>query len=164
MWDMPGVPVRRQSRRRRSGRKKTWFPPNRDGRLDMISNSLSRGEFSTRRQNGYAVATIRGELDIASVPALREELLGLLGPHANRIVVDLSGVTFCDTSGLAMLVGVGRRAWLLGGVLRLAAPAPPVTAVLRLAGLERHFEIFPTVSEAAGGLTRTPGGVCATLN
>jgi anti-anti-sigma factor len=55
---------------------------------------------------------------------LREHLLGLLRPGASRLVIDLSGVTFCDASGLAVLVGVARRAGLLGGVLRLAAPAP----------------------------------------
>ena len=129
-----------------------------------IEYSLQGLTLSVRSQNGYTIAAIGGDLDIASVPALREQLREVLGPHANRMVVDLSEVTFCDASGLAVLIGIRRRAGLHGGVLRLAAPAPPVTAVLRLAGLERHFEIFPTVSEAAGGLTRAPGGVCATLN
>jgi hypothetical protein len=49
-----------------------------------------------------------------------------------------------------VLVGVGRRAWLLGGVLRLTAPSPPVAAVLRLTGLDAHFEIFATVPAATG--------------
>ena len=105
--------------------------------------------FSVRGEDGYIVAAIGGDLDIACVPALREQLLGLLGPHANRIIVELSGVTFCDASGLAVLIGARRRAWLLGGVLRLAAPAPPVAAVLRLTGLDVHFEIFATVLAAA---------------
>jgi anti-sigma B factor antagonist len=98
--------------------------------------------------DGYTVVAISGDLDIARVPALREQLLALLGPHASRIVIDLSGVTFCDASGLAVLVGVGRRARLLDGVLRLVAPAPPVATVLRLTGLGPHFQIFTTVSAA----------------
>jgi len=79
---------------------------------------------SVRDQDGYTITAISGDLDIARVPAVREQLLGILGPHLSRIVVDLAGVTFCDASGLAVLIGASRRAWLLGGVLRLAAPPP----------------------------------------
>lgn len=106
--------------------------------------------FSVRRGDGYTIVTIGGDIDIARAPGLREQLLGLLGPGSSRLVVDLSGVTFCDASGLAVLVGVARRVGLLGGVLRLAAPAPPVSAVLRLTGLDSRFEIFAAVPEAIG--------------
>jgi anti-anti-sigma factor len=104
--------------------------------------------FSARRADGYTIVTLTGELDVACSPVLREQLLGVLTPRASRLVVDLSKVTFCDASGLAVLVGTGRRAGLLGGLLRLAAPAPVVTAALRLSGLLRHFDIFPTVLAA----------------
>ena len=100
--------------------------------------------------------TISGEIDIASVPVLRERLIGLPRPQASRIIIDLSGVTFCDASGLAVLVGASRRAGLLGGVLRLAAPAPMMATVLRLTGLHSRFEIFATVSQAIGAVTH-PG-------
>ena len=105
---------------------------------------------SVRRRDGYTIVTISGEIDIACAPALREQLLGLLRPGASRLVVDLSRVTFCDASGLAVLVGVARRVGLLGGVLRLAAPTPLVSTVLRLTGLDSRFEIFATVPEAIG--------------
>ena len=113
-----------------------------------IDYSLQGLTLSVRSQNGYTIVAISGDLDIASVPALREQLLGLLRPDASRMVADLSGVTFCDASGLAVLIGVGRRARLLGGVLRMAAPSPPVVTVLRLTGLDRQFEIFATVPAA----------------
>jgi anti-sigma B factor antagonist len=112
--------------------------------------------FSVRRSDGFAIITISGEIDIARAPALREQLIGLLRPGASRLVVDLSGVTFCDASGLAVLVGVARRVALLGGVLRLAAPTPPVSAILRLTGLDSRFEIFAAVPEAIGAPIR-PG-------
>ena len=119
-----------------------------------IDYSLQGLTLSVRSQNGYTIAAIRGDLDIASVPALREQLLGLLQPHASRIVADLSGVTFCDASGLAVMIGDSRRARLLGGVLRLAAPSPPVVTVLRLTGLDRQFEIFATVPAATSAPAR----------
>jgi len=113
-------------------------------------------ELSVRSQGGYTIVTISGEIDIASVPVLRERLISLPRPHASRIIIDLSGVTFCDASGLAVLVGASRRAGLLGGVLRLAAPSPMMATVLRLTGLHSRFEIFATVSEAIGAVAH-PG-------
>jgi anti-anti-sigma factor len=110
---------------------------------------------SVSSRDDCVIATISGDLDIASGPALREELLHLLGTEVSHIVVDLSAVTFCDSSGLAVLIGVGRRAGLLGGWLRLVAPAPQVTAVLRLTGLDLQFEIFET-TEAASSSRRLP--------
>jgi anti-anti-sigma factor len=112
---------------------------------------------SVSSRENCTIATISGDLDIASGPALREELFHLLGTEVNRIVVDLSAVTFCDSSGLAVLIGVGRRAWLLGGWLRLAAPAPPVTAILRLTGLDLQFELFESV-QAALSPRKQPAG------
>jgi len=150
--------VRRQSRQRRPWRMMTRFCPEPRWAPSMtpheIDHSLPDLTFSVRSRDGYTIATISGDLDIACVPALREQLLGLLGPHANRIVVDLSGVTFCDASGLAVLIGARRRAWLLGGALRLAAPTPPVAAVLRLTGLDVQFEIFATVLAATSAPAR----------
>jgi anti-anti-sigma factor len=115
-----------------------------------IDRSLPGPALSVRRNAGYTIVTLSGDIDIARAPVLREQLLGLLRPDASRLIVDLSGVTFCDASGLAVLVGVARRAGLLGGVLRLAAPAPLMFTVLRLTGLDSRFEIFATVPEAIG--------------
>jgi anti-anti-sigma factor len=120
-------------------------------KVDHVSPLPAR---SVRRKDGYTIVTISGEIDIARTPVLREELLGLLRPGASRLVVDLSGVTFCDASGLAVLVGVARRAALLDGILRLAAPAPLMSTVLRLTGLDSRFEIFATVPEAIGAPIR----------
>lgn len=102
-------------------------------------------------RDGCVVAVLRGELDIASAPALRDELLGLLRPGAGRLVIDLSAVGYADASGIAVLVGTGRRAELLGGWLRLAAPAPAVARVLSVTGFHQHLDIFPTVEEAITG-------------
>jgi anti-sigma B factor antagonist len=101
--------------------------------------------------DGITIAELTGELDIASAPALREQLLSLLRPGASRLVIDLSKVSFCDASGLAVLVSTARRARLLGGFLRLAAVSPPTGRVLHITGLHRSLAIFPTVQAAATG-------------
>jgi anti-anti-sigma factor len=103
---------------------------------------------SARADDGHIIATLRGDLDIAAAPALREQLLSLLRPGISRLIVDLSAVSYADASGLAVLVGTRRRAQLLGGFLHLASPAPAVTAALSLTGLRRQLDVFPTVHAA----------------
>lgn len=115
---------------------------------------------SVCRQDGCTIVTISGELDIACAYGLREQLLGVLGTQGSRLVADLSGVTFCDASGLSALAAAGRRARLLGGVLCLAAPSVPVNTVLRLTGSGPRFAIFATVRDAVSGLAH-PGALGA---
>jgi anti-sigma B factor antagonist len=107
-----------------------------------------------RAAAGITVAELAGELDIAYAPALREQLLGLLRRGSGRLVIDLSKVSFCDASGLTVLVGTARRARSLGGFLRLAAASPQVNRVLHITGLHRHLGVFPTVQAA----TTSPQG------
>lgn len=110
---------------------------------------------SARTEGAHVIATLCGELDIASAPVLRDQLLDLLRPATSRLVLDLSAVSYADASGLAVLVGTGRRAGLLGGFLRLAAPAPAVTRVLSLTGLHGQLDSFPTIQAA---ITSPPSG------
>ena len=108
---------------------------------------------SVRSADGITIAELAGELDLLSASVLREQLLGLLRPGSSRLVLDLSRVTFSDASGLAVLIGTGRRARRLGGFLRLAAVSPQVDRVLYITGLHRHLPVFPTVLDA----TAAPG-------
>jgi len=84
-----------------------------------------------------------GALDLAAAPALRERLIGVLDRGTSLLILDLSRVLSCDVSGLAVLIGTQRRARHLGTVVRLAAPSPPVTELLRSTGLDRSFTIYP---------------------
>ena len=109
-------------------------------------------------RSGYVVGALGGELGIASAPALREQLRSLLSA-ASQLILDLSAVERADASGLAVLVGSGRRARLLGGSIRLAAPSPEVARVLSATGLSQHLETFPTVRAAITGQPRLPDAI-----
>jgi anti-anti-sigma factor len=114
--------------------------------------SLSADAAGADRAAGAdVIARLRGELVIAGVPALRDELAGLLRHGPTRLVIELSGVTHCDISGLAVLVGAGNRARRAGGSLGLAALSPPVDAILHATGLHRHLEVFGTAAAALSG-------------
>jgi anti-anti-sigma factor len=108
-------------------------------------------DLSAHSEGGITIAELAGELDIANAPALREQLLSFLRPGSSRLVIDLSKVSFCDATGLAVLVSTARRAGLLGGFLRLAAVPPQVARVLEITGLHRHLANFPTVHAASAG-------------
>ena len=121
------------------------------GPVNLIgSGMLALFLTSLAERDGCAIRALRGDLDIASAQALREELLTLLGP-GSRLIIDLSEVEYADASGIAVLVGGQRRAGLLGGWLRLAALTPAVAEILAATGLNRHLAIFPTVEAAISG-------------
>jgi|SRR5713226_8262145 anti-sigma B factor antagonist len=94
------------------------------------------------------IARLEGELDIATTPALRERLLSVFSPAVRLIVIDLSGVSFCDVSALAVLVATQRRAGGLGITVRLAAPSSQMAKLLRVTGLDQCFTICATVDDA----------------
>jgi anti-sigma B factor antagonist len=93
-------------------------------------------DISIQTVGGMTIAELAGELDIASAPALREQLLGLLRPGSSQFVIDLSKVSLCDASGLAVLGG------------RLAAGRPG-TAYYRAPPAPSYV---PAVHAAAAGL------------
>jgi anti-sigma B factor antagonist len=94
------------------------------------------------------IARLEGELDIATTPTLRERLLGVFSPGMRLLIIDLSGVSFCDVSALAVLVATRRRARGLGVTVRLASPRPQMAKLLRVTGLDQCFTIHATLDDA----------------
>jgi anti-anti-sigma factor len=113
--------------------------------------STTRVRLFSRRLSGHAVIAIRGELDLATTAPLRERILTILKDTTSPVIVDLSGVSFCDASGLALLVGTQRRATMHGLTVALAAPRPNLHKLLRITGLDRAFTVYPTLAAAQVG-------------
>jgi anti-sigma B factor antagonist len=97
------------------------------------------------------VVTIRGNLDIDSGTTLTTTLDQVLGRPEPRIVVDLSGVEFCDSTGLSALIVGHNRAAADGGWLRLAAPGEFLQRLLGTVGLTSRLGVYPTVGDALTG-------------
>jgi anti-anti-sigma factor len=117
---------------------------------DALKGTAQVPEASLSVLSGPActIARLEGELDIATVPALRERLLGVLRPGMRLLVIDLSGVSFCDVAGLAVLIGTQRRARASGIAVHLAAPSLQMAKLLNVTGLDRSFTICDTLTEA----------------
>ncbi|MFI5734917.1 STAS domain-containing protein [Kribbella sp. NPDC051587] len=105
-------------------------------------------QIDIRDRETDVVIAVNGELDFGSV----RELLAAGEPFATagrEIVVDLAAVSFCDSSGLGVLVRLHRSAKAAGGDLKLARPQPQLLAALSISMLDRMFEICPEVPSAS---------------
>jgi len=87
------------------------------------------------------VSLRRDALDVSATAVLRDRLTRVLDTRPAQLVLDLSQVPVCDVAGLAVLIGLQRRARRLGVSVRLTAPSPAVADVLRSTGLEHSFLI-----------------------
>jgi anti-anti-sigma factor len=105
-------------------------------------------ELSVLNRSTHTLLRLRGEIDVAAAPGLRERLSALLRPGMGLVILDLSGVSFCDASGLGVLVGSHRRALIMGVTLRLTALRPPLARLLRIHGLDRVLTIYPALPDA----------------
>ena len=106
---------------------------------------------STRSQGGRVVMSLGGEIDLYTAPRLHGELFTLLsGDGPVQVVVDMSGVDFCDSTGMNVLLAAHRRAREQGGDLELAAPRPAVKKILQVTGLESVFTVLDDPATVAG--------------
>jgi anti-sigma B factor antagonist len=88
------------------------------------------------------LVVLRGDLDIATAPELRECLVKVIG-EGTRIVIDLEAVDFLDSAGLGILVGGLKRARTRGGEVELVCSSHDVLKPLEITGLDRVFTIHP---------------------
>jgi anti-anti-sigma factor len=82
------------------------------------------------------VVTVAGEIDIATVGDVEQELLHAEAGDADRIVLDVSGVTFMDSSAIRLLLAADIRSRADGARLSLLRPPARVMRVLRIAGID----------------------------
>ncbi|MEU6716515.1 STAS domain-containing protein [Nonomuraea sp. NPDC046802] len=85
---------------------------------------------------------LSGEIDIFTTAALRRQLMDTLRYSTSLLILDLSGVTFCDAGALGVLVGIQRRGRQMGITLALTAPRPCMSRLLRITGLDRGLPMM----------------------
>lgn len=94
------------------------------------------------------VITPRGELDHHTADLLREPLERCVEDGRRRLVVDCSGLEFCDSTGLNVLLGARLKAEAVGGRVYLAAMTPVVARLFEITGAGAVFAVHDTVAEA----------------
>lgn len=97
---------------------------------------------------GHRRLTPNGDLDLATAPALRADLVDASRAGSSLVVLDLAEVPFLDSVGMSVLIGGHKRLQHAGGRLHLAAPTSMVRRVLGLARLDAIIPTYDTVGEA----------------
>ncbi|HEY6744033.1 MAG TPA: STAS domain-containing protein [Lapillicoccus sp.] len=105
-------------------------------------------DIGTSVVDGRTVVQVVGEIDVYTAPQLRERLDAEIDAGRYDLVVDLSGVTFMDSTGLGVLVGRLKQIRLNDGSMRLVCAHDRVLKVFVITGLDKVFAIYPTVGEA----------------
>ncbi|MEU6978572.1 STAS domain-containing protein [Streptomyces sp. NPDC046371] len=105
-------------------------------------------------QNPWTVLRISGELDLVTSPLIRRRVHDAVAGGRHDVVLDLSAVRFCDSSGVGVLVAARRLMRSCGGRLRLILPArgaedgAHVNRVLAALGVRRLFEVYADLPAA----------------
>ncbi len=105
----------------------------------------------TRQQGGASVVSAVGEVDVFSAPDLDAALEAALAGGSARLVVDLSGVSFLDSTGLGVLVKALKGARDAGGSLHLVVASDRIRKIFEITGLDASMSIFDTADDAIAG-------------
>jgi anti-anti-sigma factor len=112
--------------------------------MDKVSLDVE----SRQTDSGVTVLAPTGRLDVTGAPALKDAVSEAMKNGKPRLVIDLEGVSFVDSSGLGSVVAALKQVRSSQGDLRLAAPNQQVRVVLELTTLDRVFPYYATVEEA----------------
>lgn len=107
----------------------------------------------TRREEGaVTILELAGELEVSEAPALRDLLGAAVAGPQSRMLLDLTAVTFIDSSGIGVLVGAQRLADAAGSRLGLAGANAGVRRVFELTRTDRVLRLFDTAAEGVAAL------------
>ncbi|MFL5895123.1 MAG: anti-sigma factor antagonist [Thermoleophilaceae bacterium] len=94
------------------------------------------------------VVEASGQLDLYTAPDFKERLVYAAERGKKHLVVDLSGLTFMDSTGLGVLVGAWKRVRPFGGSVTVVAVDERIVKLFELSGLAATFPIEPTLDSA----------------
>lgn len=116
-----------------------------------------REHLATVRVGSWALAVLPMEIDLANAAPVGEDLGALLAAGVGVVILDMSSTTFCDTSGVRVLVEAHQRAQASGTELRLVVPAIRVRRVFQLLGVDKVLRVYVTLGEAMAGSRASAG-------
>jgi anti-sigma B factor antagonist len=105
----------------------------------------------TPRRDRSNVLPLKGEIDLHVSPSVTASLDRIIDKKPERLVVDLSDVTYIDSAGLAALIQAMQKVEGYGGKFRLAGLQETVRSIFEISRLDQVFQIFPDADAALAG-------------
>jgi anti-sigma B factor antagonist len=96
---------------------------------------------------GAPVISVTGDVDLATAPTLQQTLLDVTGDPTGQVIVDLTDCSFLDARGLSALLVARESLGRAGRPLTLVLSNPTMLGIFQATGLDKRFEIFPSLSE-----------------
>src|SRR5947207_13008405 len=106
---------------------------------------------STPRRTGSNVLPLKGEIDLHVSPSVTASLNEMIDKKPERLVVDLSDVSYIDSAGLAALIEAMQKVEGYGGKFALAGLQETVRSIFEISRLDQVFQIFPDANAALTG-------------
>jgi anti-sigma B factor antagonist len=121
---------------------------------------VAEPHISVESHDACVVVAVRGELDVTSSQQL-DDCLTEAGNSSDRMILDLSGVDFMDTTALAVIVGHWRRQVEAEGMFLLAGARYRYTKALWITGLADRLPMYDNLDEALTAARPDPGADAA---
>jgi anti-sigma B factor antagonist len=121
---------------------------------------VAEPRFSIEPHGASVVVAVHGELDVTSSQRL-DDSLSEGGPGVGRVILDLSGVDFMDTTALAVIISHWRRHVESGGMFLIAGARYRYTKALWITGLADRLPMYDSVDEALAAATAGPEATAA---
>jgi anti-sigma B factor antagonist len=99
---------------------------------------------------GTHVVAVTGEVDLFTAPEFKQRVMAPIAAGVKRVIVDLTGTAFLDSSSLGVLIGAHRRLKARGGRLVVACANESIVKTFRITGLDGVFEVVDSVEAALG--------------
>lgn len=113
-----------------------------------MSDEIGNMQIRTRSDGGDQIAVLSGEINLTSQPRMRSTLLSVIEQRPKRLIVDLAGVSYMDSSAVGTLVELKRHVEQAGGTLILAGMQPRVRTIFEITQLDKFIRIVADVDEA----------------
>lgn len=107
-----------------------------------------RLETSTREIDGFKVLDISGEIDVYTAPQFKEAVTQVINDGQIDLIVNMSGVTYMDSSGFGTLLSATKRLRPEDGTVNLIACNTAIDRMLRITRLNTVFGTYQTLEEA----------------
>lgn len=104
-------------------------------------------EYATSQEGKVTVIELSGEIDVSCAPQLKDLLQGLVDDGKNRLLINLAGVSFMDSTALGIFINASKRNQQAGGAIKFANPQNELRKVFSLTQTDKIFSIFDSVKD-----------------